>query len=277
MKQLRTFSIVLLLVCSACSSSEEDVSPPIVTDGNSDDSMPTAQLSDCTFRVSGDLVPGSGQGAIDDRYWSPNMISPFGSVNAVAKSQVYSPGGLGTSSSDQCAAENFEYPHRDSFCERRSADRDSYNCPSRRIHQGIDINAGNRAQCLRLIELAREVRNGAAPETANLIPVLAVETGQISYIGSYTVDLRPATGPISRYRYLHLNMRTLNVEFGTQVNKGDVIGYYSNDFGATPTTFHLHFEVIAFVDGVAQYVSPYASFVRADEKSKGYTCNRFEG
>lgn len=171
----------------------------------------------------------------------------------------------------------FEYPHRDTFCERRSADRDSFNCPSRRIHQGIDINAGTREQCLNLVEAAKSIRNGAPPEIANLIPVLAVVDGQISYIGSYTVDLRPSEGSISRYRYLHLNMRTLNVEFGSQVKQGDIIGYYSNDFGSTPTTFHLHFEVIAFVDGIAQYVSPYASFILAEEKSKGIDCKRYEG
>lgn len=276
---LRTRMVVvsILLTSSifvtACSSSDDDMSEPT---SNESDSVPS-EFADCTYHDPGDLAPGSGEGVVDRQYWSPDMISPFGNVKAVARSQVYSPGGLGSSSSDQCAAENFEYPHRDTFCERRSADRDSYNCPSRRIHQGIDINAGTRAQCLSLIETARSVRNGAPPETANLIPVLAVVDGQVSYIGSYTVDLRPAEGSISRYRYLHLNMQTLNVEFGSQVSQGDIIGYYSNDFGSSSTTYHLHFEVIAFVDGIAQYVSPFASFILAEERSKGVDCTRYDG
>lgn len=271
--QKTIFSIAFVLTCAACTSADDDRAEPFYTDNNTT----TSEITDCTYHVSGDLFPGSGQGAIDNQYWAPNMISPFGNIKAVAKSQVYSPGGLGTSSSDQCAAENFEYPHRDTFCERRSADRDSYNCPSRRIHQGIDINAGTRAQCLTLIETSQSIQNGAPPNSANLIPVLAVEDGQISYIGSYTVDLRPTEGAISRYRYLHLNMSTLNVAFGSRVNQGDIIGYYSNDFGSASTTFHLHFEVIAFVDGIAQYVSPYASFIRAEVRTKNINCTRFQG
>ncbi len=260
--------VLAILMCTACSSND-DQTPPA-----GDDSESSLNESDCTYLDPGDLVPGSGDGVEDRKYWSPNMISPFGMVNAVARSQVYSPGGLGSPNTDQCAAENFDYPHRDTFCERRSADRDSFNCPSRRIHQGIDINAGTREQCLQLQQAAQSVGNGASPDIANLIPVLAVEDGQISYIGSYTVDLRPGQGSISRYRYLHLNMRTLNVDFGTRVKQGDVIGYYSNDFGSTPTTYHLHFEIIAFVDGVAEYVSPYASFILAEEKSKNIDCVR---
>jgi len=269
---LSAMAVSLLLIMS-CTSSDDDGLDPT----SNEDNATSTEFSDCTYLEPGDLAPGSGEGVVDRKYWSPNMISPFGTVAAFARSQVYSPGGLGSSSSDQCASENFEYPHRDTFCERRSADRDSYNCPSRKIHQGIDINAGTRAQCLTLLDAARSVRNGAAPEIANVIPVLAVVDGQVSYIGNYTVDLRPSEGSISRYRYLHLNMATLNVEFGSQVKQGDIIGYYSNDFGSNTTTFHLHFEVIAFVDGVAQYVSPFASFILAEERSKGIDCVRYEG
>lgn len=254
----------LLYLCISCSSSDDD------NPGGS------GEFSDCTYLVPGDLVPGSGEGVNDTRYWAPTIISPFGSVKAVAKSQVYSPGGLGSNSSDECAAVNFEYPHRDTFCETRSADRDSYNCPLRTIHQGIDINAGSRAQCLELRNAMQAIRDGASPDIANLIPIYAVDDGQISYIGRYTVDLRPTLGPISRFRYLHLNMQTLNVEFGSRVNKGDIIGYYFNDFGGSYTTFHLHFEIIAFVDGNAEYVSPYASFILAEEKSKRIDCVRFD-
>jgi len=263
-------SVLLLLGCVSCSSSVDGM-PETISDELS------SEFSDCSFYIPGDLAPGSGEGVEDRKYWAPDMISPFGAVKAVARSQVYSPGGLGSRNTDQCAAENFQYPHRDTFCERRSTDRDSYNCPSRRIHQGIDINAGTREQCLELVSASKAVRGGAVPEIANLIPLLAVVDGRISYIGKYTVDLRPAEGSISRYRYLHINMRTLNVAFGSEVKQGDVIGYYSNDFGTSSTTFHLHLEVIAFVDSVSQYVSPYASFLLAEEKSKGIDCVQYNG
>ncbi len=228
--------------------------------------------TDCHYLSPGNLEPNSGEGVADRRIWAPNIISPFGNVNAVAKSQVYLPGGSQALSSDQCVVQNFRYPHRDTFCETRGANRDSLNCPSRFIHQGIDINAGDRQQCLQQVQAQRDVNMGASPEVANIIPVLAVADGVISYIGEYTVDLRPAEGAISRFRYLHLNMQTLNVVFGDAVKQGDVLGYYHNDFAGTPTTFHLHFEVIAFVDGEAQYVSPYMSFIKAEERSKGIEC-----
>lgn len=226
----------------------------------------------CTYLTPGNLEPGSGVGINDARIWAPGIISPFGRVNAVAKSQVYLPGGFQSGSSDQCVTQNFRYPHRDTFCETRGADRDSFNCPRRNVHLGIDINAGTRAQCLQLQDVQPSIAAGGPAIAADIIPILAVSDGLISYIGQYTVDLRPATGAISRFRYLHMNMRSLRVEFGDEVRQGEVIGYYYNDFAGTPTTFHLHFEVIAFVNGEAQYVSPYMSFIRAEERSKGIDC-----
>ena len=48
---------------------------------------------------------------------------------------------------------------------------------------------------------------------------------------------------------------------------GDVLGYVSKDFGGTPTTFHLHFEII---QNTAEYgwvhVPPYMSLVAAYER-----------
>lgn len=263
-------SIAFLLGSVSCSSEVDGT-----TETSSSEVL--SEFSDCTYHIPGDLAPGSGEGVEDRKYWAPDIISPLGGVKAVARSQVYSPGGLGSSNTDQCAVENFEYPHRDTFCERRSTDRDSYNCPSRRIHQGIDINAGTREQCLALVSASKSVRAGAAPEIANIIPLLAVVDGTISYIGNYTVDLRPTTGSIAKFRYLHINMRTLTVKFGSEVKQGDIIGYYSNDFGTSSTTFHLHLEVIAFVDSISQYVSPYASFLLAEEKSKGIDCVQYDG
>jgi len=260
---LKKILVVAAVLISSCSSSKDESDAANNTDPS---------LENCRYHSSGSLIPGTGDGVNDTRIWAPDMISPFGRVKAVARSQVYNPGGSGSSNSDECSVSNFEFPHRDTFCETRSANRDSLNCPRRTIHQGIDINAGTRTQCLQLREAKRAIANGGSPTLANLIPVLAVMDGQISYVGRYTVDLRPSSGSITRFRYLHLNMRTLNVEFGSSVSKGDVIGYYYNDFGGNATTFHLHLEINAFVDGQSQYVSPYASFIRAEEKAKGVSC-----
>ncbi len=256
------FLLLVLLACVACDDTRSTESP----------SQTTAAASQCQFLSPGNLEPNSGEGVADRRIWAPDIISPFGDTNAIAKSQVYLPGGSQAVSDDQCVIQNFRYPHRDTFCETRGTIRDSLNCPRRTIHQGIDINAGDRQQCLQMLQARRDINMGASADTANIIPVLAVSDGVISYIGQYTVDLRPAEGAISRFRYLHLNMQTLNVAFGDAVKQGDILGYYYNDFAGTPTTFHLHFEVIAFVDGEAQYVSPYMSFVKAEERSKGIVC-----
>lgn len=264
-KSLTTVARATLLVALLISCSSDDKA----TDAASSQST----MGECTFLSAGNLIPNSGIGVNDSTIWAPGIISPFGSDIAYAKSQVYNPGGSNSNNPDQCASSNFNYPHRDTFCELRFSDRDSYNCPSRRIHQGIDINAGSPEECRLLRYASGLIAKGASPELADIIPVRAVTDGVISYIGSYTVDLSPSTNQaLSKFRYLHLNMRTLKVEFGDSVKQGDVIGYYYNDFGGTPTTFHLHLELIAFIDGRAQYVSPYMSFIRSEELTRNMLC-----
>jgi murein DD-endopeptidase MepM/ murein hydrolase activator NlpD len=62
-------------------------------------------------------------------------------------------------------------------------------------------------------------------------------------------------------------MAKLDVELGDEVKAGDPIGWLSNDFGGTPTTFHLHFEIkLNTVEHGWVYVSPYMSLVRAYER-----------
>jgi len=273
---MKYWCLLLLFVstvaCTERTLQESSIEQNEPAPNNSGNNTSSSVASGCTYLTPGNLEPRSGVGVNDARIWAPDMVSPFGKVNAVAKSQVYLPGGFQSSSSDQCVTHNFNYPHRDTFCETRGADRNTLNCPRRRVHQGIDINAGDRTQCLKLQEAYRTVSNGGPAIAADLIPVYAVMDGFVSYIGQYTVDLRPSDGAISRFRYLHLNMRSLRVELGDQLKQGDLIGYYYNDFAGTPTTFHLHFEVIAFVNGEAQYVSPYMSFIKAEERSKAMQC-----
>ncbi|MEE9320796.1 MAG: M23 family metallopeptidase [Granulosicoccus sp.] len=256
---MRWVLLTLTSLFVACSSSDNDDSSIFLP-------------GDCSYFSSGNLIPGTGTGVNDATLWAENIASPFVRTRAIAKSQIYNPGGSGSANGDECAANNFNYPHRDTFCETRSANRDSYNCPKRTIHQGIDINAGTHETCLLLRNAKRAIGNGAAPEVANIIPIVATANGRISYIGSYTVDLKPDDPANSKFRYLHMNMRTLPIELGDFVKKGQLIGYYYDDFGGNNTTFHLHLELIAFINGRAQYVSPYASFIAAEQRTNHIPC-----
>ena len=65
-------------------------------------------------------------------------------------------------------------------------------------------------------------------------------------------------------------MRRLQVTEMQTVKAGDVIGVVSNDFGGTPTTYHLHFESKAPVEGEGiVHVPPYMSLVSAYERREG--------
>ena len=98
--------------------------------------------------------------------------------------------------------------------------------------------------------------------------VVAVADGIITNIGTYTVNLRGDDG--TTYIYRHLNMNRLGVSEGDSVLAGDMIGYVSNDFGGTPTVFHLSFEMVQSVEGRGLVsVPPYMSLVRAYERREG--------
>ena len=88
----------------------------------------------------------------------------------------------------------------------------------------------------------------------------------IQHIGTYSVQLK-GTQTGNLYSYLHLNMRRLRVSALDTVSAGDTIGFVSNDFGSTPTTFHLHFEIKAPIEGEGIiHVPPYMSLVAAYER-----------
>lgn len=211
-----------------------------------------------TYLPPGDLEPGSGEGIADNTIFAPGMVYPVQGMESFINSQVYRPGGMAVGG-DQCDPSNYQYPWRDNFCETRSSDRKTLNCPRDRVHQGQDIRAGDAALCQQLRSLS--------PTERTLIPVVAAEDGYISYIGRFTVNLRAGE---KIYRYMHLNMAALQVAYGDEVKAGDKIGYLSNDFGGTPTTFHLHFELKQNIDGLGwTWVNAYQSLVEAYEAYRG--------
>jgi murein DD-endopeptidase MepM/ murein hydrolase activator NlpD len=210
------------------------------------------------YHAPGDLVPETGQGAADFTVYAPDIAFPVRSAPAFLNSQVNNPGGMNVAG-DQCDTRNYQFPWRDTFCENRSANRSTFNCATKRVHQGVDIRAGDPSNCLAQRRL---------PTTDHrTIEVVAVDHGVISYVGSYSVELR-AGGRV--YRYLHLNPQSLQVRIGQAVFKGQVIGHLSNAFGSTPTTLHLHFEVKQNMEGVGfTWVSPYMTLVQAYERREG--------
>lgn len=208
-----------------------------------------------SYHVPGALLPGTGQGSVDQIVHAPDIVFPIAGTPAYLQSQVFTFGG-GVGGGDQCDARNYDYPWRDNFCETRSANRGSPLCPAQKIHQGQDIRVGTPAQCNTL--------RRSAPADRTLHEAVAVEDGVISNVGSYSISLR-AGGRI--YKYLHLNMAKLKVKTGDAVSAGQPLGYISNDFGGSATTFHLHFEI---VQNTAEhgwiYVPPYLSLVEAYER-----------
>jgi len=211
-----------------------------------------------SYYPPGKLIPGSGQGSLSETLFAPDMVFPIETAPTIPQSQVFNHGG-GVVGGDQCDARNYEIIWRDNFCEQRSRFSSPY-CPAGEgVHLGQDIRVGTASDCE---ELRRR-----EPRQRTLHKVVAVADGEITNVGRYTVTLK-AGGRI--YRYLHLNMLALQVSPGQTVEAGDHIGYMSNDFGGTPTTFHLHFE-IKVNDGENGWVfaPPYTSLLEAYAKREG--------
>ena len=197
-----------------------------------------------TYDPPGALVTGSGKGRPDTKVYAPGMRFPFESGSAFANSQVYGHGGGSGPGGSQCDKENFSYPWQDNYCESRSWDMPL--CPSGAGHQGQDIRP---ASCVKGVHWA-----------------VAVADATITNVGSYSVYLTTADG--TRFDYLH--MSDVQVKEGQKVKRGDRVGKVSNQFGGTPTTVHLHFNIRQNVAGVgAVYVPGYLSLVKSYEALHG--------
>lgn len=211
------------------------------------------------YYAPGDLIPGTGTGLVDDTVYAPNMLFPIKTAPTWPQSMVYRLGGA--VGGDQCDPANYDIPWRDNFCEKRTSTRNTPMCPTNKVHQGQDVRVGSAADCNAL--------RGQPKRDRGLHEVIAVEDGIIQHIGTYSVQLKGTeTGNI--YSYLHLNMRRLRVSALDTVSAGDTLGFVSNDFGSTATTFHLHFEIKAPVEGEGIiHVPPYMSMVAAYERREG--------
>ena len=216
-----------------------------------------------SFQPPGFMLPNSGVGHVDTTVHAPDMRFPLEEGIAYLNSQVYRPGGSkriktlfpisGSGDGDQCDARNYSYPWQDNFCESRSHNVPACS-PGGRGHQGQDIR----------------------PKTChpNVHWVVAVVDGTIIDIGRYSVILQGTGG--RRYRYLHMEPNSLQVQEGDQVTKGQRIGRVSNYYvdestgEVAPTTFHLHFDLMLnSANNGYQFVSPYMSLVTAFQRLNG--------
>jgi hypothetical protein len=226
-------------------------------------STPAPAVASFYFFKGGNLAPASGVGTKEDAVLVPDMLFPIKDAPAVAQTQVYRYGG-GIKGGDQCDVRNFKAPWRDNYCETRSTTNKTPWCTATGVHLGQDIRVGTPEGC------KAERATKAADRTR--YEVVAVEDGVISNVGSYSITLRANDGG-RIYRYLHLNMAKLKVATNQSVKKGDLLGYVSNDFGGTPTTLHLHFEIkLNTAENGWQYAPPYASLLAAykrREKNEG--------
>jgi murein DD-endopeptidase MepM/ murein hydrolase activator NlpD len=202
--------------------------------------------ADFSFNPPGKLVAGSGTGRVDTKVYAPGMRFPIEKAPAYANSQVWGVGGSAGPAGSQCDIENFSYPWSDNYCETRSWSMPL--CPSGTGHQGQDVRA---ASC-----------------DKNVHSCVATVDGKITSIGTYSVYLTGNDGTI--YRYLH--MGNVAVTTGMAVTKGELMGKVSNEFGGTPTSVHLHFDLKQNVAGLGSvFVPPYMSLVKAYEALVGPT------
>jgi len=222
-----------------------------------DDVLTDENGSVFSYRAAGDLMPGSGQSdiLIDDIVYDDTIVFP--AEDAVfLNSQQYMHGGyfkdVNGKGPDQCNAENYAYPWRDNFCEKRG--RNQYFC-AQGGHTGVDVRA---ATCSNKTHW-----------------VIAPEPGRIVAIGTYGVRLMSDDG--TWYQFLHMAMAELAVASGDTVVAGQRLGkisnvYFDGDGNMVPTTIHVHIdmkEAFAPSDGEDPFidrVNPYMTFVAAYER-----------
>jgi murein DD-endopeptidase MepM/ murein hydrolase activator NlpD len=212
----------------------------------------TARAQTFTYDPPGQLSPATaGTGLAEQRALAATMRFPIESAPAYANSQVWGHGGYLLGSGSECDAENFSYPWHDNFCEKR--DWEMPLCPGGTGHQGQDIRA---ASCKNLTHWTVATVDGT------IISASGPGTG----VAGYQVLLVGADG--TRYRYLH--MGNVLVKTGDTVKRGQRLGMVSREFNGTPTTVHLHFDLMQNVapHGLV-FVSPYMSLVGSYERLLG--------
>ncbi len=200
------------------------------------------------YMPPGELVDGSGSGRFDETVYAPGMRFPIEEGPAFANSQVWGHGGGQGPGGGQCDIDNYSYPWWDNYCETRSWDMPM--CPAGQGHQGQDIRPGT---C-----------DDGVHWTA------AAAAGTVTNIGSYSVYVTAPDG--TRYDYLHGTGNIVAV--GQELERGERINRVSNEFGGTPTTIHLHFNIRTDVAGFGYVYAPtYMSLITSYQELFGLVGN----
>lgn len=180
------------------------------------------------------MVTNRGRGDADATDNAPGIRFPIEQAPAYANSQVWGMGGsIGPNpSAPQGNPPNYQYPWHDDFCESRHYG--TQKCPAGAGHQGQDIRPA-QAYDPKITTKKKLYQDH--------FYVVAVEDGYISHVGTYAVTLFGDSG--NKYDYLHMDFTPPNllVKVGDAVKRGQPLGYLSNNFGTSSTTFHLHFQV----------------------------------
>ena len=264
---------------AAPAQTQTAASPPAQTTASTPAAAPGGSF---TYDPAGSLTPAnSGKGDADATVWDPNMRFPLKCAPAFANSQVYDDGGAeGAPGTGFCDDSNYKYPWHDNFCEARgSKSQTSWMCPAySSIHQGQDIRANTRCSNKNVTW-----HRGSDGLYKTEYPIVAVDDGIISYIGTFSVylDVERDGEPELKFTYLHMEMDKVHmlVKQGDEVKKGQVIGYLSNQFHLgsdgkpipDETTPHLHFEIETSATGTDgqshfTFVPPYTTLVTAYKK-----------
>ncbi len=243
-----------------------------------------------TYYPAGRLLPNTGfkrNDGVADKTVYANIRFPFDKAPAFANSQSFmnwgdcdqtgrSPPPRGRKDApyrcrvnlkplvfNEAAPENYSYPWRDDFCERRYFFVGQ--CPAGQGHQGQDLRP---ATCQLLNERADRCR----PYQDDLV---AAREGMIlrslRQEGVYLTS--NSASDHLRFRYMHMHPNRLdedNVLSGRVVKEGEVIGKAGNfNRRDNLTTYHLHFEIMVPTrDGWAR-VNPYTTLVASYERLIG--------
>lgn len=210
----------------------------------------------------GTMLPARGKGDVDNTDNAPGIRYPLELAPSYPNSQIWGTGGyIGPKpDSPQGDPPNYQYPWHDDFCETRGYA--TQQCPGGKGHQGQDIRPA----------MAYDPKITTKKKLyQDHFYVVAVENGYISHVGTYMVTLYGDSG--TKYDYLHMDFTPPNllVKAGDTVKRGQPLGYLSNNFGTSATTFHLHFQIRRPVksgesgdgDSAFIYMSPYMALVNS--------------
>ena len=207
-----------------------------------------ARADEFQYHPPGALLDDTGDGRLGDRtVYFEHMAFPLAvgpgadDANAYIGSQIYNVRGGSAN-----AIDNYVYPWRDNFCEKRPWDMPM--CPgSAKGHQGVDIRPSTPVNV-----------------TWNAI---AMADGVVTQVtNNTTVTVRSDNGYYCRY--LHLGKASIadaGIAVNVRVRKGvTVMGKVSNIMGGIPnTSIHLHFDCYKRVNNQIVRMPVYTSLIAA--------------